>query len=873
MWKTKCFTWKTPESTNTLIRKLLFMAKKNPFNNGMTCTENFLFIGVLVISTAYILLSTYLWYAGAENIIGWNVISNLKESSSTVIFNTSDSLQLAVTEPVFYVKEHYVPTGSKVDTSWWSFIYLTGLLLGTSLVLSATLRLKSLWFMAGIALLGAVLLSFQLELTFNQLNKIPFLVAFFVIALIAYLYNSWIQKNDIGRTLPIFIILFVAFAGVVYKYSVAPLAILQLSNYSVSVGLLLSCLFIFFISHELIGLILKVVSSSSLGNKNTLAQFCVASTIYLLNTVLIYLENSNKIDFSEAVVDPWWIFLLSLVAGFWGFRSFCNQTETFSFKQSGLWLYAGGGLITLATLSYLYATNNNPLIELIADFISISHLVMGVVFFGYVIVNFLQPLRQQLPVHKILYKPPFFRLILVRLVAVFGIFILFAFKNYYSLNQYLAGHYNSLGDYALATNDLFVAETYYKKSVAYDEFNHKGNYSLASLAQSQGDFTTSGFYFNQATKKQPTPFAFAGLSESLLQSNLYFDAVTSIKNGLSTFPNSNQLATNLSQQYAKSNIIDSTFLYADIAYNNCNSCEVESANLLAFWLENAKSDRLDSIYQQFESRKNVSSMANKAAIRKKIGKSSNETNAGIAQDSILSVGQFAWIYNEGTNPNNKVLLNNSFSLEKLLRQPENSGYFSDLTFVKAKQDYLFGDKVTAFQQLNYLTRDESEATTVYDLTLAGWYLNEGLYDNALDYFAKAKDTVSIQNLQLADYESKIDNLQRHYAEEAMNESITSSNYIRALQKAPYNPYIVDKVAEMLINNKQNQRAYQIVFDAVQVNTESLLLWKKYTLISLKMGLVDYASEGLSNVRRLAEPEEYTEFEKQYDDIIQSRADF
>lgn len=848
------------------------MSKSNPLNNGQISTEKFLFIGVVAVSTAYVLLSTYLWYEGSENIIGWNIISNLQESSTGIVFNTLDSLQLVVNEPVFYVKEHYVPTGTKVNANL-AFLYLVGILLGTSMILSATLRLKSLWFMVGVALLGAVLLSFQLEITFNQLNKTPFLIVFFVISLTAYLYNSWIQKNAVRQTLPVFIGIFIAFIGVVYNYSVAPLPLLQLSNYSVSVGLLLSCLFIFFISHELVGLILRVVTSSNLGSKNALAQFSVAGFIYLLNTGLIYLENSNKIDFSDAVIDPWWLFLLSLVAGFWGLKAFCVQTEAFSFRQSGIWLYTGGGLITLATMSYLYATDNNPLIELLADFISISHLVMGIVFFGYVIVNFMQPLRQQLAVHKILYKPPFFQLILVRLVAVFGIFILFAFKNYYSLNQYLAGHYNSLGDYALATNDLFVAETYYKKSVAYDEFNHKGNYSLASLAQSQGDFTTSGFYFNQATKKQPTPFAFAGLSESLLQSNLYFDAVNSIKNGLSAFPNNNQLASNLSQQFAKSNIIDSTFLYADIAYKNCKSCDVESANLLAFWLENAKIERLDSIYQHFASSKGVSSMANKAAIRKKLRDSFNETDTRTTQDSVLSVSQFALVYNEGTNPKNKSLLNDNDGLDKLIRQPENSGYFSDLIFIKAKQNYFYGDKRVAFQQLSYLTRDESEATTVYDLTLAGWYLNEGLYDNSLNYFSKAKDTVSIQNLQLANYESKIDNLQRRYAKEAMNDSITLSNYAASLKKAPYNPYIVDKVADMLITNKKNQLAYNVVFDAVQVNTESLVLWKKYTLISLQIGLVDYAEEGLNNVRRLSAPEEYDIFEKQYDDIIQSRANF
>lgn len=846
------------------------MSKINPFSNGKISFNLILFSSVITLIVIYALLTTYFWYHGAENIISWNVVSTLQESSAEVSFNTFDKILLTVNEPLFYIKEHYLPTGSIIN-SYAKFIYLIGLMAGTLLILSSTLPLRSMWFMIGIALLGIVLLSFRLEVSFGQLNKSPFLIAFFSLALIAYLYNSWIKKNALIYTLPVFALITFLLTCILNQWSKVPDPFLQITSYSVSIGFLLCCIFIFFISHELIGLILKVVSTNSLGGKSSLVQFCVASCIYILNAGLIYLENSNKISATDSIIGTWWLFLGSFTAGFWGFKAYCDQTEFISFKQSGRWFYAGGGLISLGTISYLYATDNNPLIELLADFISISHLVMGIVFFGYVLINFMQPMRQQLPVYRVLFKPPFIRLILIRLIAVFGILILFIFKNYYSLNQYLAGHYNALGDYSLATNDLFVAETYYKKSVAYDEFNHKGNYSLASLAQSQGDFTAAGFYFNQATKKQPTPFAYSGLSESLLQANLYFDAVNNLKKGLSVFPESSQLATNLSQQYSKASIIDSSYLYADIAYKNCGNCEVESTNLLAFWLENAKKDRLDSIYQQFYKATGISVLANKAAIQKKLSKPSEQKADNIKIDSVLSINQFAYIYNSGTNVTSTSKLNN-IPIASLINIPENSGYFADLTFVNAKQNYFYGDKTVAFQQLSYLTRDEAESTKTYDLTLAGWYLNEGLYDTALNYFAKGGDTLSIQGLQLANYKLSIEKTQKLYAQE-VNKSLTLENYQSVLQKSPYNPYVVDKIVNMLLDDKKLKRAYNVSFEAVQVNTESLLLWKTYTIVALKNGLVDYAAEGLSNIERLASPEAYQVFKSQYDDIIRSRENF
>ena len=847
------------------------MSNKNPFLDFKSSPKGYLLLTLLIIVGVYLVGTSYFWWGGSGNTINWNVISNLQEASSSVSLQTADGLLLQTVEPLFYIKEKYVPTGSIISPNH-SLVYLIGLFLGVSLILSSTLRMKSLWFMIGVGVLGIALSSFSLELVFSQLNKSTFLISFFGIALVAYLFNSWLKNNNVSRTFPVFLLLFGVFSLVLYQYGKVPLPFLSITSSSIAVGFILSCIFIFFISHEIISIILKVISTSTLGDKKSLIQFSVASGIYLLNALLIYFENANRFSDSIIIIDPWWLFVISFVAGFWGFQQYCNQTQSINFRQSGIWLYLGGGLITLASISYLYVTDNNPLIELLADFIAISHLVVGITFFGHVLINFIQPLRQNLPVHKILYKSPFSRLILSRLVAVFGIFILFTLKNSYSLNQFVAGYYNSLGDYSLATNDLFVAETYYKKSVAYDKFNHKGNYALASLAQSQNDYTTAGFYFKNALEKQPSPFAYAGLSESLLQANLYFDATFTLKNGVNKFPLDNHLATNLSQQYAKSSIMDSTFLYANNAYQNCNNCDVETTNLLAFWLENAKTEHLDSIYTVFSKQNGTSVLANKTAIRKKQDKNSRDTELSISSDSILSVSQFALLYNLVTNPANESIITDG-ELSAVQNKVENTGYFNDILFVRAKNNYLFGDKAKGFEQLGYLSRDETTDTKIYDLTSAGWYLNEGLYDKSLDAFLKGGDSLSIQNLQLANYESKIDQLQFQYSKNIPNESISKSDYVSVLEKAPYNPYIVERVVDMLLTNNQSQQAYKVVFNAIQTNTESLLLWKKYTMVALKNGLTSYADNGLKNVKRLSNELEFKQFAKKYDSILREQADF
>lgn len=847
------------------------MSNKNLFWINWSLPFRYLFLISFSIVIGLVLISSYAWWLGAGNIIDWNVVSTLKESVAEVNTKTIDGLLLTTQEPIFYVTEKYVPTGNKVsEPAAW--LFLAGLLIGVALFVSATLRLKSGWFMSGIAVLGALLMGFSLEMVVNQLNKAPFLIPFTLIGGVAYYFNSWAKRNEVTRTLPVLLVLFIVLAVCIAKFGIIEMPFLLISNRAIGVAMLFSAIFIFFISHEIVAVILKITSSDTIGHRNAFPQFIVASAIYLLNALLIFLENANKIDWSNAVIDPWWLFLLSFGLGLWGFRQYCSQTKSMSYQQSGVWIYLGGGLITLSTAYYIYATDNTPFVELMADYISITHLVMGILFFGHVVVNFIQPMKKGLAVHKILYKPPFSRLLLARLVAIFGIFILFSFKSYYSFNQFLSGYYNSLGDYSLVTNELFVAETYFKKSIAYDEFNHKGNYALASLAQSQNDATSAGFYFKQAFQKSGTPYAYAALSESLLSANLYFDATFILKEAASKYPENPYLLTNLGQQFAASSIIDSSYLYTAMAYQHCGNCDVENANLLAFWLENARTEKLDSITYAIKTKNGTSEKANLAAIRTKQKKNVEKPMIEIGKDSVLSVSQFALLYNTIMNPRNMTVLTDS-ELQNLHEKDENSGYFSDLLFLRAKQNYFYENKAKAIELLSYLTRDETQLTHVYDLTLANWYLTEGIYKKALDSYIKAGDSTSVRNLELSQYGRKTERNWKAQAQKLLKISITEQNYSDILQKAPYNPFVVEKIVEMLNTKKSYKDAYNIAFEASQTNTESILIWKLYTTQALKLGLKSYAEEGLSNIERLADSNDFLTFLDKYNRLIASEKAF
>jgi xanthine/uracil permease len=136
--------------------------------------------------------------------------------------------------------------------------------------------------------------------------------------------------------------------------------------------LVILAVFIFLISHEIIAGLVWLVSKNSQKGKNSLPQFLIIALIFLANVLLVYLENTKRIEKSSFVISPIILFITSSLLGIWGFRLFLHQKDWFSFQKSGAWIYLGMATISMATVGFIFGTNNDPLIDLFEDFVGIS---------------------------------------------------------------------------------------------------------------------------------------------------------------------------------------------------------------------------------------------------------------------------------------------------------------------------------------------------------------------------------------------------------------------------------------------------------------------------------------------------------------------
>ncbi|MFC5410806.1 hypothetical protein ACFPMF_15900 [Larkinella bovis] len=721
---------------------------------------------MVLFSTALVGL-VWAWMLGLQNVVRWDVLSELTELPAPIGTFTDGLFDYPVNGKAYIVTEQFVASAMRVNGLAARLVTL-GICAGLAFVLAAISRLPRWYYRITMGAMIVLLATFRLEvLQFpgflgTALNgRLPFVVIALVLGLVSYYFHAF--RIDIS--LPVRLLVFAGLALVgwlgIDQLAEQPAPALAFIGYALPGLLLVSLVFIFWISAEIIAALVYVTSvarnnrSDGSGRPLGLNNFLLISLLYLANLLLIWLSNTKVISWNPVVISPFILFLISLILGLWGFRQQLRQSENFlSFHEAGAFLYLGLSLVTTLTITYAFASANDPLIEALEDVIVYTHLATGLVFVLYTVFNFLPLYRQALPVYKVFYKPTRFSLLQTRLVAAILAGVIIGLENFFPLNQATAGYFNTVGDFHAATGEVRIAEQYYTLALNSEFQNHKSNYAMASLALTQGDKVTAAYYFKQALLKQPSPQAYAGLTSVLLDDNLFFEAVKMLQRGIRAFPKNGELQNNLGYLYAKTSVADSAYYYLAAATGHTAREEVPQTNLLAFWARNPQLVSLDSLANASEPRSYESYEANRAALAF-FGQTPDSTSVqrpGWLDESGttdgLSVGRFARLYNYAVRnrATDTTLLSN---LQRLGENPANQDFTDDLLFARSVAQYYTGNKRTAFELTDQLARDNQRNGGFYHSVIGLWMMEQGLYRKAADLLAQNTDTLSMYYQALA----------------------------------------------------------------------------------------------------------------------------
>ena len=159
------------------------------------------------------------------------------------------------------------------------------------------------------------------------------------------------------------------------------------------------------VSHEILHFIIIAISRPGIVTGSNLTRFTLFSTIYLLNVTLLLLHDTHVITWNFIYLNPYTILGISSILGLWGLQTRKELFKSISHFPVLVFMYLVMGLCCFGTIFYFLGNANDPILQVVKDMIIFSHFGFGIIFFIYVISNFMGILRGNMSVEKVIYKP------------------------------------------------------------------------------------------------------------------------------------------------------------------------------------------------------------------------------------------------------------------------------------------------------------------------------------------------------------------------------------------------------------------------------------------------------------------------------------
>jgi hypothetical protein len=686
-----------------------------------------------------LLIAIYNYFIGLEYVIHWESIGQLDQLKLIAHRVTAGTIRLDIPLDNYVVFQYF--EGSNLDINALNaYIYLVALIVGVNLIMALLPSLPKLWFYVGMGgFIGfIVLLNIDQIMLFGQTDKTGM-----IIVLVSYLSAGYFFK-EIKPGIGLFIrfgvfsiisvligILFHQFAGVSDPF-------LFLANYGIFASIIITILFIIFVAHEVIyGFLHLITNSNTVGSKNSLNHFIFISIFYLAYVWVTHMHYTGQVQWDLIYLDPFFLAGLTFILGIWGFKKRESLfKEIFYFYPVGALFYLGFGIISINTLSYIFVSANDPLMETFEDVILYSQIGFGIMYFIYVVANFGPLLLLNKKVSKIAYQSrvlPFF-------IFRIGGFIVFGFTiysaNFLPYYQSMAGYYNYVGDVFMIENKLDLAEEYYKEASVYEYQNHRSNYAMATLSRMKNDKYDEAYYFRNALLKKPSEFSYVNLSNIYLRNDQYFDGMFELRDALSDYPDSYQILNNLGYFYTKTDLADSSFYYFDKSDKSKWNSTVPASNIYGLLAKSNIKISIDSLESLYPVKDNLAGIANKLAM-KNLFDGLNEQETLDLPELVYNfdAASFAYLYN---NALNVLKTENTAFFNEILDYADSSGidlYMSRLRILASLNKY-FNHQVAESFRLLYELGEMSVLNDEYFNMLGILALDVNSPRLAVDYFKR-----------------------------------------------------------------------------------------------------------------------------------------
>lgn len=698
------------------------------------------FYGLLLV-TALIaaVLVLYFDFAGVSALIGWDTLART-ETLSLPIQQFRVSLFEFTTEVDSALFWQYFD-GSRIQVNLFSYyLFLILSVLCILLLITVITDLKGFWYFVGASLLVVVLVNYKFELIylFGRDDKTGLALAFILYLPLTYYFNRINSTWTFMQRFLIFLFVTLIFGLIIFFFAEVDMPFFYLVTSGVFNPLIISLVFILMISHEImVSLMFVITSTNRLGSGKNLNHFLIISGIYLVNLILAYMYEAHIIDWDLIYVNLFILLLISAIAGIWGYRQREQQYNyLFNFKPTGAVFYIAMFFCCLVTIAHFQATANDPAIEVFRDVIIYSHLGFGLIFLIYVLANFITPLGQNLPVHKILFNPtrmPYFTFRLAGFITFLA--FIFAADIQVPVRQSTAAYYNGLGDMYAQSGEWVFAQRYYEEGAIYGYNNHKSNYALGNFHFDRKDYGKAGVHYEKAIRKQPTPQSFINLSNTYLDSDRFFEALFTLRQGQKIFPENYQIKNNLGLIYNKTSLLDSAFYFLDQATRVAGDNDAAGSNVIGLLTKNVIDVNIDSVLEAYANPEDPITLNNTL-----VWKNANFQSYDYAYappDSSLSYLEGYLLYNSALNYLYKSDSMDTRWLNQYVQHPSNLAYRDNLEKAMAFNLYKNHQVNRAFRMMNWVGNRNQIGNGESYVYVGKWAMAQQAPDVATDYFTWA----------------------------------------------------------------------------------------------------------------------------------------
>lgn len=694
-------------------------------------------LGLFLATVTFFLVA---WSIGLDVTFPWETYIQGKTVKITIDSIKSGPFQLPLEVDSYLLTESF-QGGTLTIYKWPAYVFVAVLAFIFTLAIACITTLTRFWYLVGMGLVVTFFMSLQLEhlQLFGSIDKLALIGVFVIYLPLSYYYQS-INKNVLFSTRLMVFSLIIVFVGlVVYFAAEVQYPFVHLAVYGYTAPVIISILFILMIGHQILtGFMYIITANNNSFSKNSLTHFLIITTVYLLNLLVIVLNEIQYLHWEFINIHPFVFLLISSLIGIVFYR---HREETYQhiykFQPIGGFIYLMLASICFFTIGYYLFSANDAIIEVFEDFILYAHFGYGLMFFVYIVANFLNPLKTNKRVSKVLYKPqnmPYFTYRFAGTIVVLA----FLFASNYNIPVYhaMSTYYNGIGDLHLRMGEPQVAKGYYRKGKSLDYGNHRANYTLGAMARDAGDNANAAYYFNEAMRKRPTPQVFVNMSNIYLEEGKFFDGLFTIKEGENKFPTDDRIKINLGLLYDKANEVDSA--YTTFKAGRHKSVTEKSANVNILALIN-KGDYIydvDSIIDKYIIEDHVAMISNGFAL---YNANQQFWDKSIVTDTVLNLLTGYRLYNLSINNTYGLDSNYLSVLPSLAMIPKNIVFREQLLLATALGYYYHLEVGKAFRLMDQLANNYPVKSGYYFYLLGLWSLDQDAPLLAVDFFKKSQE--------------------------------------------------------------------------------------------------------------------------------------